>query len=337
MLLARLSALFACAGASLAADSGLERRQASSTTTKPWPEPVPLTMTRSSTSTKPWPQPVPPTSSTLTRASTTKPWPQPVPPTNSPAPRMVENGVVRDAECKNCPYLGCLNAGVLWENANATFSCWTQGEMIGNQKLWLKYQFGLRTEDFCYVNTYDLLPRPGDYKSALPYCGTKSELSFYLPTAKVKTIFYTECSICPYRDCDGVKFYPPGSSLDVNCQVLDGWNQFGPLHVNGTRQLLRLPEHSRRTPRPPLRLHNHSVRPNNDNARPAALLRPYPTHQHQGPPRRRIRWLGLGRRHGEEHLYCGAVGWASESAPDGPAADGVWELGGWRPRRAGRD
>jgi len=58
---------------------------------------------------------------------------------------------------------------------------------------------------------------------------------FYLPTQRVKTIYYTECSICPYRDCEGVNFYQSGVNLTVNCQVTEGWNQLGPLHPDGTR------------------------------------------------------------------------------------------------------
>lgn len=41
--------------------------------------------------------------------------------------------------------------------------------------------------------------------------------------------------MCPWRDCEGLKFYQSGASLDVNCQVTDGWNQLGPLHPEGTR------------------------------------------------------------------------------------------------------
>jgi len=69
----------------------------------------------------------------------------------------------------------------------------------------------------------------------LPYCGTKSELNLYLPSQKIKTIYYTECSLCPYRDCDGIKYYQSGTELDVNCEVSDGWNQLGPMHPDGTK------------------------------------------------------------------------------------------------------
>jgi hypothetical protein len=40
----------------------------------------------------------------------------------------------RDTECKNCPFGGCLNAGVFWTGTVAPVQCWTQGEVIGGKK-----------------------------------------------------------------------------------------------------------------------------------------------------------------------------------------------------------
>jgi len=40
----------------------------------------------------------------------------------------------RDTECKNCPYRGCLNAGVIGTGNMAPFQCWTQGETVGDKK-----------------------------------------------------------------------------------------------------------------------------------------------------------------------------------------------------------
>jgi hypothetical protein len=42
--------------------------------------------------------------------------------------------VKRDTECKNCPYGGCLNSGVMWSGNVAPFQCWTQGESVGDKR-----------------------------------------------------------------------------------------------------------------------------------------------------------------------------------------------------------
>ncbi|TID14249.1 hypothetical protein E6O75_ATG09328 [Venturia nashicola] len=150
------------------------------------------------------------------------------------------NGTVtRDTECKNCPYGNCINFGWLPAGLTAPFQCFTQGENVGNTKVWLRYAIGTRQDEFCYVSTFDMEPGKGDFTVDLPYCGTKSEISFYLPSQKVKTLLYTECSLCPWRDCEGLKFYQSGATLEVNCQVNDGWNQLGPLHPEGTRKYYR--------------------------------------------------------------------------------------------------
>ncbi|KAE9974344.1 hypothetical protein EG328_003928 [Venturia inaequalis] len=165
---------------------------------------------------------------------------KPIPQAYDVASAIRANGTtIRDTECKNCPYGNCINYGWLSAGLTAPFQCFTQGENIGNTKTWLRYAIGTRQDEFCYVSTFDMQPGKGDFTVDLPYCGTKSELSFYLPNQKVKTLLYTECSLCPWRDCEGVKFYQSGATLDVNCQINDGWKQLGPLHPEGTRKYYR--------------------------------------------------------------------------------------------------
>jgi hypothetical protein len=49
-------------------------------------------------------------------------------------PIRVNITVKRDTECKNCPFGGCLNAGIMWAGTVAPVQCWTQGETVGDRR-----------------------------------------------------------------------------------------------------------------------------------------------------------------------------------------------------------
>ena len=140
------------------------------------------------------------------------------------------------AECKNCPWGSCLNALAVSPGTELGFTCWTQGESVNSDRTWVRHHYGTRTGDFCYVSPWGMQQQSSEfYRSRLPYCGAKSELNFFLPSVTTKTELFTECSLCPFRDCEGVEFYQTGVSLDVNCVVTDGWMQVSPSHETGTK------------------------------------------------------------------------------------------------------
>jgi hypothetical protein len=152
------------------------------------------------------------------------------------APQGVAMASRRAAECKICPYTSCLNAVAVVEGNELGFSCWTQGDEINGDKTWIRHVYGSKLSEFCYVNPFDLQQGSSEwYRSRLPYCGSKSELNFYLPQATTTTELFTECSLCPYRECEGREFYQAGATLDINCYITDGWNQVSPKHPSGTR------------------------------------------------------------------------------------------------------
>jgi hypothetical protein len=90
--------------------------------------------------------------------------------------------ILSNKECKNCPYGSCINFGWIPAGLTAPFQCFTQGENVGNTKYvrpryleliglcssesrtWLRYAFGPRQDEFCYVSTYDLVSGKGDCK-----------------------------------------------------------------------------------------------------------------------------------------------------------------------------
>jgi hypothetical protein len=76
------------------------------------------------------------------------------------------NGTVEYATtCKKCPYLLCANIEAPWYDEVLTFTCYTEGELIDDNDLWLK------TTSNCYVAEYDLIEYAGDYTQELEYCG----------------------------------------------------------------------------------------------------------------------------------------------------------------------
>jgi hypothetical protein len=119
------------------------------------------------------------------------------------------------------------------------FSCWTQGEEVVTDNTWLRHQYGAGVGDFCYVNPYDLREPDASVRQKLPYCGSRSEMNFFLPVATTKTQLATECTMCPFLDCDRVERYPPGVSLDINCVFTEGSEQSSVTHANGTRKYYR--------------------------------------------------------------------------------------------------
>lgn len=60
---------------------------------------------------------------------------KPVPQAYDVASAVRANGtVIRDTECKNCPYGNCINFGWIPAGLTAPFQCFTQGENVGNTK-----------------------------------------------------------------------------------------------------------------------------------------------------------------------------------------------------------
>jgi hypothetical protein len=49
-------------------------------------------------------------------------------------PIQVNITVKRDTECKNCPFVSCLNAGIMWTGTVAPAQCWTQGDNVGGRR-----------------------------------------------------------------------------------------------------------------------------------------------------------------------------------------------------------
>jgi hypothetical protein len=115
----------------------------------------------------------------------------------------------------------------------------------------LRHHYGDGLADFCYVTPYDLqsvkpdcivsCPPPCGFlltmldRQRLPYCGDKSQLNFFLPVMVTRTGLYTECALCPFRDCDGLSFYPADVDLEVNCIFHNGWQQITAMQPDGTR------------------------------------------------------------------------------------------------------
>ena len=60
---------------------------------------------------------------------------KPVPEAYDVASVLRANGtIIRDTECKNCPYGNCINFGWIPAGLTAPFQCFTQGENVGNTK-----------------------------------------------------------------------------------------------------------------------------------------------------------------------------------------------------------
>jgi hypothetical protein len=150
-------------------------------------------------------------------------------------PQIVASAAKHDLECKNCPYTTCLNARTIDTDFTLGFSCWTQGTTLAADNTWLRYQYGAAVGDFCYVHPIDLRDPDVTVRSKLPYCGSRSEMEFFLPSATTTTQLATECSLCPFRECEAVESYQAGMAVEVNCVVEDGWEQISPSHANGTR------------------------------------------------------------------------------------------------------
>lgn len=60
---------------------------------------------------------------------------KPVPEAYDVSSAVRANGtVIRNTECKNCPYENCINFGWIPAGLTAPFQCFTQGERVGDTK-----------------------------------------------------------------------------------------------------------------------------------------------------------------------------------------------------------
>lgn len=89
--------------------------------------------------------------------------------------------------------------------------------------------------DFCYVSTFDLKETNESVRTSLPYCGERSEMNFFLPSIKTRTVEKSECGLCPFGGCEVVETIEKGLEVDVNCVVFDGSQVKSDKYPDGTR------------------------------------------------------------------------------------------------------
>lgn len=107
---------------------------------------------------------------------------------------------------------------------------------------WLKFTYGTARDEFCFITNNDVSALPYSVQHDIRYCGSRLEMEFYLPPISTTALSYTECSVCPYRDCEGRTFYQSETPIQVDCMTRDGWQQFSPAYPNGTTTYYRTPD-----------------------------------------------------------------------------------------------
>ncbi|KAI9899409.1 hypothetical protein N3K66_005870 [Trichothecium roseum] len=119
--------------------------------------------------------------------------------------QVIVNGTVEyTSQCKTCPYNLCPNINVPWGGDNVTLTCWTNGDKIGDTKLWLK------TTDNCYITEYDLVEYAGDFTADLKYCGRVQK---DITTQDAEVRYLSECKWGYSTSDESIKYY--GRDVDV--------------------------------------------------------------------------------------------------------------------------
>lgn len=120
-------------------------------------------------------------------------------------PKQTVNGTVEyTTQCKTCPYNLCTNVNVPWGGDIVTLTCWTNGELVGDARRWLK------TTDNCYITEYDLIEYPGDFSVDLKHCGNTP---FDITRQPAKVRYLSECKWSYSTSAESIKYY--GRDVDV--------------------------------------------------------------------------------------------------------------------------
>ncbi|CEJ79835.1 hypothetical protein VHEMI00052 [[Torrubiella] hemipterigena] len=126
-------------------------------------------------------------------------------------PKQKINGTLEySTQCKKCPYQLCTNVNIPYGGDNITATCWTNGDKIDDDDMWLK------TVDNCYVAEYDLKEYAGDWSQDLKYCGKVPKT---ITTQKSKVRYLSECKWESGTSSETIKYYGRDVDITLTCWV----------------------------------------------------------------------------------------------------------------------
>jgi len=113
-------------------------------------------------------------------------------------------------ECKTCPHSLCSNVDWFPEMYQFRATCWTEGENVGGQKLWLG-----TSSQTCYIPVYDTLTYWRSYKNDLPPCASVPQPNVLRQHKNVTSP--TACRLCPHNSCERLGDYPAHAHITLTC------------------------------------------------------------------------------------------------------------------------